>query len=669
MALGSAVPIGPNPNTEEPNQKKRKRTSMKLKAARQRLKQGVHLVWQGIENAMWLEQEMRRHKQFKESCDKNPNVLQQRVHEELCKSTGFGKPTWKYITNDYTFSQLQFEMDYDQYRNSYTFTAQPAATGALLDFEYRVDEKKIQLHYFYYSIADQEDKKKFPPYMTMYFLCMLADSLGAKIAIPTDASKAKSLVYNEKDEKWELEYKTYYGRYGFEPGRYADKVRKPCPKEEQEWVKENCGNEQNEEQCRKSLQERKERAQRGEDKSLPPQCFLRTTQNVLALADLNLEKRTRFVGESPESIKKNKPYPTADYEYMPNGRGTLTVYDENGVPTKYKGKVEQKEGVITIWDDNTRYVLGFVDLVKIKKQKNEKDEGFKEGDTSMSDEVADMFDRDSETWTHYGGILTALIEKAGGKIVLSMQDGRHALCVRAKTYNISGVEGEILMKFFYRVTNGIGTLTKFDFRRKAMIGERFEHVSYMLTTIQGMVQKTDVDTIEVITEEEYKNLALGGVARRQQLDIVSSLKHPAGPIVNPQDSQDEDMSVSPSDFFSHDFGQWQLYGDILTELTKKEGDKIVFDGQITGSNLALIVKANTMYGTLNRDILLKFGYEVGEDSKATITSFKLHRKRDGKFRPFFSGPTRLGYAGLIYNMVQDANTIEVITEEEYNRLI
>ena len=180
------------------------------------------------------------------------------------------------------------------------------------------------------------------------------------------------------------------------------------------------------------------------------------------------------------------------------------------------------------------------------------------------------------------------------------------------------------------------------------------------------VQQTDVDSIEEITEEEYKNLALEGVARRQQLDIVSSLKHPADPIVNPQDSQDEDMSVSPSDFFSHDLGQWQLYGDILTELTKKGGDKIVFDGQITGSNLALIVKANTMYDQFNRDILLKFGYEVGEDSKAIITSFKFHRKRDGKFRPFFS---RLGYAGPIYNMVKDAGTIEVITEEEYNRLL
>ena len=352
MALGPAVGGAGKRKQQDENETQEEK----------RLKQGVHFVYLGVANAYEIESTIEKHKKCTELFDKNITKAQKKTERHMCKLLRLYQPAWVYTNKNGSASQLQLTMVHDTKDDIYTFHTPWYGTGALLFFGYHV-KAKIVLHYFYFGIPNEkEDKEKFPPYMTMYFLCVLADILNVPIHIPEDVSAPKSLIFNEKERKWELEYVSYYGRYGFYTNEAGQTVRDPCPKPVRDWIKQNCGNNYNAEECMKRLRGQ----ELAQDDEIPRQCFLETTQNVLAIADLNVEKSARFYADDNKSIETRKDGPVP--EYWPNGNGTLVVYDEHGKPTRYKGSFEAtdtnprgfKGNTITMLDGTT---IREIDLV------------------------------------------------------------------------------------------------------------------------------------------------------------------------------------------------------------------------------------------------------------------------------------------------------------------
>jgi len=159
----------------------------------------------------------------------------------------------------------------------------------------------------------------------MFFMCMLSDRLRVPIKIPVDNSPAKSLIYNKDTGLWVLEFESYYGRYGFERSGEKSVTRKPCPKEDLDWIDEYCGVNSTLSKCKEALQEH--------NKKPNPQCFIRVPQHVQALANIP-DGTFRYIGD----------WQKLGNAYVPNGKGKLIAYDKNsGKPITFEGNFRPSE--------------------------------------------------------------------------------------------------------------------------------------------------------------------------------------------------------------------------------------------------------------------------------------------------------------------------------------
>ena len=283
--------------------------------------QGVDLVVQGLHNAQQVASRIEILTYIDDYRREETNITKSHSQLNLYDTIDVSKPIdWLFAkANDPTMSILKLEVK-QLGKGKYKFFNSKGSQGALLDFEYIRKNKEISLESFYYPAGANYDTLKYPPWMTMFFMCMLSDRLRVPIKIPVDNSPAKSLIYNRDTGLWVLEFESYYGRYGFERSGVKSVTRKPCPKEDLDWIDEYCGVNSTLSNCKKAVQEQK--------KKLEPQCFIRVPQHVQALANMH-DGTFRYIGDWQE---------VGDDAYVPKGKGKLIAYD------KYSGKPKTFEG-------------------------------------------------------------------------------------------------------------------------------------------------------------------------------------------------------------------------------------------------------------------------------------------------------------------------------------
>lgn len=154
---------------------------------------------------------------------------------------------------------------------------------------FTVLKDKIVVENFYWpqDKVELETKKKFQPWITMYYICILADKLGMRVILrDLNRYTHKTQWINVDDHSQNITVEeSYYAQYGFVSDSFFE-VREPCSRGDEGLLKSLCGRDTPVEICLQKLKNNKI--------SVAPSCFLESSEGVYAMANQKAVSTRKF---------------------------------------------------------------------------------------------------------------------------------------------------------------------------------------------------------------------------------------------------------------------------------------------------------------------------------------------------------------------------------------